>query len=118
MACACSGFAIEVDERAKAMRFASDDCDHEWKAENSCTDEGLRCSADAEPDGQRLLQRTRKDTLAGERSSMLSGPMNMRVFAESKEKVKLLGKEIVVILELQPEQRKRFNERAAARNNL
>src|SRR5271156_1054093 len=49
---------------------------------------------------------------------MLSRPMDMRVFAESKEKVELFGEEIVVVLELEAEERKGFDEGAAARNDF
>src|SRR5580704_515073 len=36
---ACSGFAIEIDQRPEAMRLAADDRDHEWQAEQSRADE-------------------------------------------------------------------------------
>ena len=45
---------------------------------------------------------------------MLSGPMDMRVFAQGEEKVELLGEEIVVVFELEAEEREGFDERAAA----
>ncbi len=48
-------FAVDVDEGTEAMRLAADDGDHEGKAEHAGADEGLRRAADAEPDGERVL---------------------------------------------------------------
>src|SRR6202044_792361 len=45
---------------------------------------------------------------------MLAGPMDMRVFAQREEEVELLGEEIVVVLELEAEEREGFDEGAAA----
>lgn len=47
VACACSGFAIEIDEGTKTMGLASDDCDHQREAEDSGSNEGLRRAANA-----------------------------------------------------------------------
>ena len=40
-----TGFAVEVNERTKAVGFAADDGDHERKAEISGADEGFGCAA-------------------------------------------------------------------------
>ena len=45
---------------------------------------------------------------------MLSGPGDLRLFADAQEEVELLGEQRVVVGEFEPEQRKGFGERAAA----
>ena len=81
-------------------------------------DEGLRCAAYAEPDGERILQRARIDALAGEGGAMLAGPVDVGVFADGEEEVELLGEEIVVVFELEAEEREGFDEGAAAGDDL
>ena len=44
---AFAGFAVEVDEGAKAVGLAADDGDHERQAECASADEGLRGAADS-----------------------------------------------------------------------
>ena len=57
MAGALASFVVEIDERAKAVRLAADDRNHERKSERAGAGKRLGRSADAEPDGQRILQR-------------------------------------------------------------
>jgi len=42
-------------------------------------------AADADPDGQRILQRTRVDGLAGEWRAVLAGPFDVRILADGQE---------------------------------
>lgn len=49
---------------------------------------------------------------------MLSRPMNMRVFAQSEEEVEFLGEEVIVVFELEAEEREGFDEGAAAGDNF
>src|SRR6202012_2384609 len=94
--------------------FAADDGDHEREAEHARAGEGLRRATYAEPDGKRVLQRTREDSLAGERGAMLAGPVNVVGLAKSEEKVELFCEEVVVVFELEAEEREGLDERAAA----
>ena len=114
MAGAAAGLAVEVDQRAEARRLAADDRDHERQPEGSGADEGLGCSADADPDRERVLQRSGEDALAGERWAVPSGPRDLRLFADAQQEVELLGEQRVVVGEIEPEQRKGLGERAAA----
>ena len=82
-----AGAMVVVNQGAEAMGFTTDDGDHEGKAERPGADEGLRCAADSEPDGERVLQRARVDALAGERGAMLAGPVDVIGFAKSEEEV-------------------------------
>jgi hypothetical protein len=50
-----TGYTVEVNKRAEAMRFAANDSDHERQAESSGTDKGLGCTSYAQPDGKRVL---------------------------------------------------------------
>ena len=114
VASATAGFAVEVDERAEAVGFAADDGDHQGKSQRAGADKGCGRSADAQPDGQRILQRARVDALAGERGAMFAGPMDMGVLADIQQQVELLGEERVVVFEVETEERERLDERAAA----
>ena len=71
-------------------------------------------ASDTKPNRQRILQRARVNSLPGECRAVLARPMNMRVLADLKKQIELLGKERIVVLEFQPEKRKRFNEGAAS----
>ena len=55
MSGAAARLAVEVDERAEAVRLAADDRDHEREAERAGAGEGLRGATDAEPDGNFYL---------------------------------------------------------------
>ena len=114
MAGAATGLAVEVDQRAEARRLAADDRDHERQPERAGADEGLRCSADADPDRERVLQRPGEDALAGERWPVLSGPGDLHLLADAEQEVELLGEQRVVVGEVEPEQREGLGERAAA----
>jgi len=41
---------------------------------------------------------------------MLAGPINLRVLANLQQQVQLLGKELVIVLQIESEQRIRFDE--------
>src|ERR1700733_2651030 len=111
---ACSSFAIEIDQRAEAMRLAADDRDHERQAEQSRAYERFRRATDADPDRQRILQRARIDSLAGQRGAMLARPSYMRVFADFQQQLELFLEKGIIVFELQAEERVRLDERTTA----
>jgi hypothetical protein len=47
VACAASGFPVEIYEWTETMWLSADDGDHEWQTELSGAHEGLRATADA-----------------------------------------------------------------------
>src|SRR5213075_1852912 len=57
----CASFTMQVDQRTEPAGLASNDCDHQRQAKLACTYERLRCAAHAQPDGQRILHRSRVD---------------------------------------------------------
>ena len=109
---------VEIHERTEAPRLSTDDRDHEWQPEHARAGERLWRPADADPDRQRILQRPRVHALPGERWPVLSGPAHVLVLADLEEELELLGEERVVVVEVQAEQRKRFDERAASDHHL
>lgn len=113
-----SGFPIEIDERAEASGLTADDGDHQRQAECAGADERLGGAADADPNGQRVLQRTRIDALAGERGAVAAGPRDVFVGADLQEEIELLGEERVIVFQLQAEERERLDEGAAADDHL
>jgi hypothetical protein len=101
---AAADLAVAVDERAEAFGFPTDDGDHERQPEHAGADERARCASDADPYGQRILQRTRVDGLTGERGAVLAGPCDVRVLAEGEEQIDLFGEKFVVVFESEAEQ--------------
>ena len=118
MSSAQTSLAVAVDQWPKAVRLAADDRDHQRQSERAGANKGAGCAADTEPNRQRVLQRARINSLPGERRSVLARPVNMRVLADVQKQIELLGEERIVVLELQAEERKCFDERAAPGNDL
>jgi hypothetical protein len=110
MAGAHPRFAVTVDQRPEPVRLSTDDRDHQRQAERAGASEGARRASDAEPDRQRVLQRARVNSLAGEGSAVLARPVNMRVLADVQKQIELLGKERIVVFELQAEEWECFDE--------
>ena len=50
------------------------------------------------------------NSLSGEWRAVFARPVNVRVLADVQKQIEFLGKERIVVLELQPEQGKRFDE--------
>src|ERR1700760_3190038 len=98
--------AIEINERAKTLRFAADDGNHERESERAGTRERLRRTPYAQPDGQGILQRPGIDALAGKGRAVLSRPVDMGVFANLEKQVELFCEQGIVIIEIEPEERK------------
>src|SRR5436189_258274 len=64
MAGALARLAVQVHQGPETARLAADDRDHERQPECSGADERLGCPSHADPDRQRLLQRSRIDSLS------------------------------------------------------
>src|SRR3954468_15298387 len=102
--------AITIDQRPKPVVLTSDDRDHEWDSKCARTNERARRTADTEPNRQQILRRAGINSLSGECRAMFARPMNVRVLANLQKQIELLGKERIVVLKLQPEERKCFDE--------
>ena len=87
---AATFIAVEVDQRAESVRFAADDRDHQGKSKRDCADEGLRGSADAQPDGQAFLHWSRRRTgchppvSSNMPTALASGPIMRRPFERAR----------------------------------
>src|SRR6266850_7999215 len=112
------GLAVTIDQWPKPVRLSSDDRDHQRQPECAGASEGTRRAADTEPNRQRVLERARVDSLPGECRAVLARPVNMHVLANVQKQIELLGEERIVVLELQTEERKCFDEGAAPGNDL
>src|SRR5580692_518151 len=93
MSSAAPSLAIEVYEWTEAPRFTADYGHHKRKSEHACANEGFGCSADTDPDRQRILQRARVDCLAGKRGAVFTGPVHLRAGPDFQEEVEFFGKE-------------------------
>src|SRR6266404_2575636 len=118
MAGAQTGLAVTIDQRTEPMRLAADDRDHQRQTERAGANEGARRAADTEPNRQRILERARVNPLPGEGCAVLARPVNMRVLANVQKQIELLSKERIVVLELETEERKCFDEGAAPGDDL
>src|SRR5438132_4560280 len=65
-----SSLAVKIDQRAKAPRFAADDRNHQRQPEHARANERFWSPANPKPDGQRILEWTAVDTLAGRGRAM------------------------------------------------
>ncbi len=100
------------------MGLATDDGDHERKAEGAGAGERCGSSAYAEPDGERVLERTGEDALPGERGAMFAGPGDVGGVADLEKEIQILGEERVVVFEVESEEGEGFDEGAAAGDDL
>ena len=103
-------FPIDVNERTESPCLAANDGNHEWQSQRPGSGERFRCPAHAQPDRERILQRTWIDALAGERRTVFAGPMNEFVFAQPQKQIQFLRKQRIVILEFQAKQWKCLGE--------
>src|SRR5258708_17666403 len=113
-----AGFAIEINQWPETMRFSADNCDHQRKAKRAGASERLRSAANTQPYRQKILHWPGIDALSGQGSPVFAGPVHVLVLADLQQQIELLRKERIVILQLQAEQRKRLDERAAANHHL
>src|SRR6266446_722572 len=107
---AATGFTVTIDQRPKAMRFAANDRDHQWQPEHPGANERARCASDAEPNRERVLQRAGINSLTGKCRAVFARPVNVRVLADVQKQIEFLGKERIVVLEFEAEERKCFDE--------
>jgi hypothetical protein len=117
-ACAATRFAIQLGERPEPRRLAADDRNRQRQAERAGARDRLRRAAGGDPHRQRLLQRPRIDALPVERRPMPAFPRDVRLSADCKQKIELLRKQFVIVVEVVAEQRKGFDERAAPGHDL
>src|SRR4051794_23671538 len=110
--------SVEIDERAESPRLSADDRDHQRKSKRAGASERSWGPAHPQPDGQGVLQRPRVDALPRQGRPMLAGPVDVFVLTDLEKKVEVLGKQRVVVLELEAEQWEGLDERAAAGDDL
>src|SRR3954468_10632524 len=79
MSGALSRFAIQSDQGTEPFRLTSDDGDHQRQSEHPGSNERRRSSAHAEPDRQRILQRSWIYSLTRQRWPEPAGPRDLLV---------------------------------------
>ena len=100
------------------MRLPADDGHHEGQAERPGADERFRGAPDADPDRQARLQGAGVDRLASQRRAVPPGPGHLLARADLQQQIELLGKEGVIVVELEAEEREGLDEGAAADHQL
>src|SRR5918995_5637755 len=78
----------------------------------------VRGTAHREPDGERLLHRAQVYPRVLKRRAVLPGPRDLLGLAQLKQQLELLGEQLVVVVEVVAEERKRLDEGAAPRHDL
>src|SRR6266478_8472929 len=89
---AASSLAVEIYERAEALRLTADYGHHKRKSEHACANEGFGGAADTDPYRQRILQRARVDCLAGKSRAVFAGPVHLRACPDFQEKIEFFRK--------------------------
>src|SRR6516162_9536894 len=113
-----TSFAVKVDQRPKSFGFAAYDGDDQRKPERTGANERGGSATDADPNRQRILQRTGIDRLPREGCAVLAGPVHLNVLANLEEKIQLFGKKCVEVAQIETEKWERFDRRTPARDNL
>src|SRR5690348_12666124 len=105
---------IEIREGCKARSLAADDGERERKAVPGRAHDRLRRAADGDPDRQLLLHGPRPHTGVLEGRAMLALPRHALLVADRNQQLELLLEQLVVVVEVVPEERERLDERTAA----
>src|SRR6266404_5132492 len=103
--------AVTVDQWPKSVRLTTDNGDHKGKPEHAGANKRARRPSDTQPNRQRILQRPRVNALSGQWRAVFARPVNVRVLPDVQKQIEFLGKERIVVRELEPEEGKRFDER-------
>src|SRR5262245_6893609 len=118
MSGATAGLAIEIDERGELLGRAANDRKREGKTELPGARDGLRASTDRDPHRQGILYGARIHAEIVQRRTMFAAPRDALGLAQLQQKLELLAEQRVVVAQIEAEERKRFDERAAARHDL
>ena len=110
MAGAQTSLTVTIDQQPKPVRLAADNRDHQRQTKRPGANKGSRRAADTERYRKRILQRARVNSLAGEWSAVLARPVDVRVLTNVQKQIEFFGEERIVVLELQAEERKCFDE--------
>jgi hypothetical protein len=99
---------MEVDEGLEPLGLPADDRERHGEVEHACAHRRLGRASDGDPDRKPVIQR-RMHLVAGERATGLADVEKLR---------ELLLEEPLVVAEVEPEQWKRLDERAAPDHDL
>jgi len=77
----------------------------------------VRC-ADGDPDGQGMLHRPRHHELVGEWRAQATRPAHRSLLTDAQQQLELLGEQLVVVVEIEAEEGKGFDEGAASRHDF
>ena len=100
------GLAKQLDERREALRHAADDGERHRQAERAGADGRRRIAADRDPDRD-FVRRARIDRLVVERRAVLALASDAFVVADRQQELELFREQLVVVVEVVAEQRKR-----------
>ncbi len=110
--------SVEVGERSEAGGTSTDDGEHERQPVVRGTHDRLGAAADPHPGPQSTVLDRRVDELVGERSAQLAAPGDRLLREERCEEVELLLEELLVLVQLESEEREGLDERPAAEDHL
>jgi hypothetical protein len=87
------------------VRLSADDGYGQGETEGAGARKRLRGSADSDPDRQRILHGAWVHGLAGERRPVLACPVDVGLRTQLKEQVQLLGEKLIIVIEVETEER-------------
>ena len=112
------GALVELDVAGEALGIAADDRQHQRQAEAGGPHDRLRAAADAHPGRDVAVRDRRADELVGQRRAELARPGDGLVAQQAHEQVELLFEQLLVVGEVESEQREGLRQRAAADDQL
>src|SRR5262252_1082225 len=104
---------VEIGKRHEALRVPANDRQHHRHAVARRTDHRLRSGADTDPGHEPTRLRLRIDTLILERRPHRALPCYGPLRQDRREQVELFVEQLVILVEIEAEQRKRLDEGAA-----
>ena len=109
---------VQLDKGCEALGAPGDDREHQRQAEARSAHDGLRAAADADPGGDVPRADRRAHELVRERGAEGSRPGDRLLTQQPHQQVEFLLEQLLVVGEVEAEERKGLGRRAAADDQL
>src|SRR5262249_10515537 len=108
----------EIDKRREALWVSTNDRQHHRHAVARRTHHGLRSASDTDPSHESAGLRLRIDILILERRPQRALPRHGPLREDRRKQVELFVEQLVILVEVEAEQRKRLDEGGAPKDDL
>src|ERR1700721_2930029 len=109
---------VQVDQRCESLRRPPDDGQHQRQTKARGADHRLRTATDTNPCRQVPLWEWRAQVLVCERSAEGAGPRDRLAAHEAREEIEFLLEELLIVGEVESEERERLRQRTATDDEL